>query len=101
MSVRVRSTSSTHTLKTWRDRNGGKKQTLRTWRHCHRRAKVYRTQKQIPLKAPLMQSPSQVTSLVELASLHVAPLPKEKQTGDALRTQQLHLQRKSWIYSQT
>lgn len=61
-----------------------------------------------------MQSPSEMTSLVELVSLHVASLRKEKQqAADALRTQQLDFlkggiwsvmkgttQRKSWIYSQ-
>lgn len=106
--VRVKTTSSTHALQTRRNRDGTGKQTPRTRRHCPIRVKVGRTQKQIPLKALLMQSPSQVTSQVKLASPS-----KEKQAGDVLRTQQLvslkdstlslmksSTQRKSWIYTQ-
>lgn len=83
-------TSSIHVLWNHRSRNGPRKQTRRILRHCPIRAKVDQTQEQTPLKALPMPNPSQVTSLVEFASLQAAPPQKQKQAGDALVTQQSH-----------
>lgn len=104
--------SSTHILRNQRSRNGPRKQTRRILRPCLIRAKVDQTREQTPLKALPMPSPSRVTSLVEFASLQVAPPQKQKQAGDALMIQQSHLlkgslwpvvkgsvQRKGWVYA--